>query len=129
MSAIFSQPVEITVVTPYPTHITLSISPTSGNEPTTFTATGTVTDQDGNPMSGVPVYLFFYLCGSSRSGQVQWYQVGNSATTNSSGNYSITFTGSQIMQAMGLTTSEANLVFAVVASDQNSVAPSGNPPC
>jgi hypothetical protein len=33
------------------------------------------------------------------------------------------------MSAMGLTTSEANLVFAVVASNQDSVEPSGNPPC
>jgi hypothetical protein len=129
MSAIFSQPIEITVITPYPSKITLSVSPSSGQEGTTFTASGTVYDQNGNPLSGVPVYLFFYLCGSSRGGQVQWYHVGSPATTDSNGNFSITFTGSAVMSAMGLTTSEANLVFAVVASNQDSVEPSGNPPC
>jgi len=129
MSALFSQAVEITVTTPYPSKINLSISPTSGDENTTFTASGTVYDQNGNPISGVPVYLFSYLCGSSRGGEVVWNQLkGVSGTTDSNGDYSITFTGGEVMSAMGLTASEANLVFAVEASYQDSQSPS-NAPC
>jgi len=136
MSAIFSQPVEITVsvpVTPVATNITLSVSPSSGNENTTFTATGKVTDQNGNPMSGVSVYLFFYAIPPFKTAQSRSYHTSSPTTTDNNGDFSTTFTGASLIQAMGITPSEYNLSspgtveFAVVASNQVTEEPNWTP--
>jgi len=130
MSAIFSQPVEITVsvpVTPVATNITLSVSPSSGNENTTFTATGKVTDQNGNPMSGVSVYLFFYAIPPFTSAQYRSYHTSSPATTDDNGDFSITFTGATLIQAMGITPSGSSIEFAVVASNQVTEEPNWTP--
>jgi len=128
MSAIFSKPFQITVTTPYPSNITLSISPNSGYESTTFTASGQVTDQNGNPISGVTVYLWSFIC-EEHTHNAQWHLLQNdSGTTDSTGYYSITFTGSEVLSAMGLAGSESPLGVFIEASNQNSWEPS-NPSC
>lgn len=118
--AVYSNPVEITVVAaPTVAKITLSISPTSGPEGTTFVATGQVTDQYGHPMSGVEVHLF--LLPYEPRGEVNW-RLGPSGTTDSNGNFSISIPSEQYLT--NPSPGGANVNWYVVASDQNSVAPS-----
>jgi len=139
MSAIFSSPVQITVTpsnqssTPSPSKITLlPISPSTGEESTVFTASGYVYDQNDNLMSGVTVYLFSYLCVTSRGqSQEQWNVITDSSTgqavsgtTDNNGFFTISFTGEDVMNANGLGPSEANLVFAIEASNQSNQEPS-----
>lgn len=116
----YSNVVEITVVAaPSVSKISLSVSPSSGRMGTTFTATGKVTDQYGNPMSGVTVYLF--LLPYEGGGEINW-RVGPSGTTDSSGNFSISLDSSTYLT--NPSPGEANVNWYVVASDQDSVAPS-----
>ena len=105
---VFSNEVTVAIASSGPANITLSTSATSvtlASSTDLFTLTGTVTDDVGNLLSGVNVYIWFEM--ASR------YYVEGPVTTDSSGNF--TFDVPYTDVAVGT----AN----IWASDQSSTAP------